>query len=76
MDNPEKCTSMKFLIEYATKDIFDSIPYVEYVERFPYLRHLKLSSSDATKFINDMNKEDINNVKPGDTVYVDIAWYG
>jgi hypothetical protein len=76
---------MKFLIQYAdgdlrwswyTKDIFDSIPYAEYVQRFPYLQHLKLSSSEAVKFVNDINKEDVTQVKPGDTAYVTIAWYG
>jgi len=85
MGNPNKRTSMKFLILYAdgdqrwswyTKDIFDSIPYAEYVTQFPYLRHLKLSSSEAVKYINDINKEDITQVEPGDVVYVDIAWYG
>jgi len=83
--NPSKRTSMKFLIEYAdgdqrwswyTKDIFDSIPYADYVDKFPYLKHLKLSSAEAIKFINEINKEDITQVEPGDVVYVDIAWYG
>lgn len=83
--DPLKRTSMKFLIQYAdgdqrwswyTKDIFDSIPYADYVSQFPYLHHLKYSTSEATKFIHDMNKEDITQVHPGDKVFVDIAWYG
>ncbi len=58
------------LIRMTSKD---SMSQNSMIKSFPYLRHLKFSSSDDTKFINDMNKEDIINIKPGDTVYVDIA---
>jgi hypothetical protein len=83
--NPLFRSSMEFYTKFAdgderwmrySKDLFDSIPYAEYVSKVPYLKHLAYSSADAEKYIRDMNSNDITAVVPGDTVYVDIAWFG
>jgi hypothetical protein len=83
--NPLFRSSMEFYTKFAdgderwmrySNDLFDSIPYAEYVSKVPYLKHLAYSSADAEKYIRDMNSNDIAAVVPGDTVYVDIAWFG
>jgi hypothetical protein len=83
--NPLFRSSMEFYTKFAdederwmrySKDLFDSIPYAEYVSKIPYLKHLAYSSADAEKYIRDINSNDITTVVPGDTVYVDIAWFG
>jgi len=59
-----------------TKDLFDSVPYENFCrtkpELFPVLHDLKT----AKKLAADFNKVPITEVKPGDTVYVDLRCYG
>ena len=83
--DPEFRNSMKYLIEYAdgdskwmwfSKDIFLTVQYADYVKRFRYLEHLALSLDEAKRFKADFKNQAITSVKPGDVVYVDVAWYG
>jgi hypothetical protein len=76
---------MKYLVQYADgdtkwrwydQDLFKTIQYGEYVARFPYLMHLGLDLAEAAAFKKDFKNKPIEQVKPGDVVYVDVAFYG
>ena len=77
-------STMVFKVKYADGDILD-IPwtpdiqceaYYDFCESRPYLRHLAYDSFTAKRFISSMRKENITTVSVGDTVYVDLRFYG
>jgi hypothetical protein len=59
---------------WFSKDIFLTVQYADYVKRFRYLKHLALSLDEAKRL--DFKNQVITPDKPGDVVYVDVAWYG
>ena len=59
-----------------SKDLFDSIPYEEYCDSKPYLRHLKYPTEQAKKFIQDIKRKPIQGFQEKQEVYVDIRLYG
>ena len=79
-----KRTSMTFKVKYADGEVLD-IPYTpdilceayyDFCQSKPFLFHLSLDTDMATRFIRDKRKENITSVSPGDTVYVDLRFFG
>jgi hypothetical protein len=77
-------SAMTFKVKYADGDILD-IPwtpdlqceaYYTFCESRPHLYHLTFDSAMAKRFISMKRKEDITSVTVGDTVYVDLRFYG
>jgi len=88
--DPDTRTSMQFYIRYEdgdemwvtwSRELFQTVQYEEFCRKNKPLSPLLFDVKDSKKFISDMNKENIIEVSPGDTVYVDIrshgnyAWY-
>ena len=88
--DPTVRTTMEFFIRYQdgderwvtwTKDLFDSVPYEDFCRANPPLFPLIFTVEEAKRQIKDLNAKPITEVKPGDTVYVDLrsrgngAWY-
>jgi hypothetical protein len=78
-------TSMTFKVKFMdgdvkdivySKDLFDSIAYEEYCDAKPYLRHLKLTTTEAKKYINGINKKPITGFSKDQEVFLDIRLYG
>ena len=59
-----------------SKDLFDSIPYEEYCESKPYLRHLKFTVAGSRKFIQEINSKPLQGYAIDQDVYLDIRVYG
>ena len=82
--NCQRRTETSFTCEFAdgtvseitwTRDILCEAFY-DFCRTKPYLYHLTLPASEATKFIAMKNRTDITKVKPGDVVYVDLRYFG
>ena len=80
-----KRTTMTFTVLFAggdivelpySKDLFDSIPYEEFCNSKPYLRHLKLTVQQANKFIQGIKKQPMHGYRVKQEVYLDIRIYG
>lgn len=82
-----KRTQLLLTVEYADGDVLDvpwtpDIQQCEAYQKFctsptrPYLYHLSLDASLAKQYITRMRKEDITLVNPGDTVFVDLRFFG
>ncbi len=83
--NPAKRTTMEFLIRFKdnetkwvswSKDLFDSIPYEIYVSALPSLYQLRFTEKQLSVYRRDVNKRDIDFLKPGDTAYVELSYFG
>jgi hypothetical protein len=83
--NPTIRTTVEFYIQFAdgttkwlvwTKDLFDSVPYEDYCRSIPQLYPLLFTAAQSRNLIAVMNKLQITLVVPGNTVYVDIRWFG
>ena len=59
-----------------SKDLFDSIPYEAYCDSKPYLRHLKYTTKQAKKYIQELNRKPLTGYTVGQEVYIDIRLYG
>ena len=82
--NCERRTETSFTCEFAdgsiaeitwTRDILCEAFY-EFCRHRPYLNHMTFDSKQAAKFITSKNRQDITTVAPGDTVYVDLRFFG
>lgn len=83
--DPGRRTTMSFLVTFKdgetkwvdwSKDLFDSVPYEQYVSSFPALYQLRFTEKQAAVWRKTMNKENITSINPGDIVYVDLQWLG
>ena len=82
--NPHLRRSMTFTVEYTDGDV-SMVPYTEdiastemfqqYIQQRPELLPLRYSAVEAKKQMSIMNKQAITEVKPGDTVYVDMHYF-
>ena len=59
-----------------SRDLYDSTPYEEFCESKPYLRHLKVTSVQATEWISRIAKEPLTGFRVHQTVYLDLRVYG
>jgi hypothetical protein len=59
-----------------SKDLFDSIPYEEFCNSRPYLRHLRLTVNEGKKFIQNIQRTPITGFSEDQEVYVDILVHG
>jgi hypothetical protein len=59
-----------------SRDLYDSIPYAEFCESKPYLKHLTMTTVQANKWIQDITKEPIVGFRVHQIVYLDIRVYG
>ena len=77
-------TSMTFKVKFADGDIRDlpwsrdllCVAYDEFCTSRPYLYHLSLDKRLADSFIQQKRREPITSVDIGDTVYVDLRFFG
>ena len=78
-------TTLVFTVSFAggetleipySKDLFDSIPYEEYCNSKPYLRHLRLSVNEGKKFIQHIQRQPLQGYVVGQEVYLNIRVYG
>jgi hypothetical protein len=78
-------TSMEFLVKFAagdeiwlpfSKDLFDTVPYEQFCRANPPLFPLIFTDRVARQEIGMIKRADITAVQPGDTVYVDLRYYG
>ncbi len=83
--DPLTRTTMEFEVEFAdgsvlwlpwSKDLFDTVQYEEFCRSKPELFTLLYDTKTADKLIRDLNNSPINEVKPGDIVFVDLRSYG
>ena len=84
--NPYKRTNMEFFIKFRgdleptwhvyTDDLFKSIPYEEYCASKPMLWRLLYTVTESEKMAKMENKKPILEVKPGDTAFVDLRFFG
>jgi hypothetical protein len=83
--DPAKRTSMQFQIKFKdnelkwviwSKDLFDSIPYELYVSGIPALYQLRFTEKQLSTYRRDLNKKNIEIVKVGDIVYVELQYFG
>jgi hypothetical protein len=58
------------------KDIDNTLAFQEFCESRPELRHVLLSASHAKKHNHELRSQAIPDVHPGDTVYVDLRFFG
>ena len=59
-----------------TEELFDTVPYETFCRNRPELYLLIFGAKEAADFVKRKDKEVIAAVKPGDTCYVDIRYYG
>jgi hypothetical protein len=78
-------TTLTFRVRYKdgethevpySKDLFASIPYEEFCNSKPYLRHLRLTVNEGKKFIIGINKQAITGYPVHSKIYLDIRVYG
>ena len=77
-------TRMTFEVEFQDGDIIqlpwshdlECEAYYEFCESKPYLRHLTMDTKLAKVFQKQMRKEPITAVQPGDTVFIDLRFFG
>jgi hypothetical protein len=82
--NCERRTEMSFLCEFEDGSIVDITwtrdllcqAFDAFCKEKPYLYHLTLDAKAASKFKSMKNRDDIQCVGPGDTVYVDLRFFG
>jgi hypothetical protein len=86
---PTKRSTMEFLVQFGdgsllwkpyTKDLFDSLPYEEFCNSKPQLLCLLKTAIEGDKLISEINKSPIDEVAPGDMVYINLrgwdeVWY-
>jgi hypothetical protein len=73
-----------FTLKFADGDVVERLwspdiqceAWYSFCEARPHLYHLTLESTLAKKFCSEQRKLDITSVQPGDTVYVDIRFFG
>ena len=82
--DPEQRTSMEFEVRFAdgtekwitwNKDLDTTVQYEDYLRSRPELSPLIYSQKEAASRKVQLNRQPITEVKPGDTVYVDIRCY-
>jgi hypothetical protein len=80
-----KRTTLMFTVRFAagdtvkvpySKDLFDSIPYEEFCNSKPYLRHLRFTVKEADKFIQGIKKQPVHGYRKDQVVHLDIRVYG
>ena len=78
-------TQLTLTVEYEDGDILDIpwTPDIQMCEAYhifctsrPYLYHLSLDAALAKKYIASKRREDITTVEPGDSVYIDLRFFG
>ena len=83
--NPLLRTSLVFRVVFLdgdvvelpySKDLFDSVPYEEFCNSKPYLRHLRLTVLEAGKFISNIKRTPLRGYALHQEVYLDIRVYG
>jgi hypothetical protein len=83
--DPDQRTTLDFRVEYQDgsivwvrycKDIDNTLAFQEFCESRPELRHVLLSASHAKKHNHELRSQAIPDVHPGDTVYVDLRFFG
>jgi hypothetical protein len=85
--DPHRRTTMEFCIRFKDEpdnprwrtwdyDLFASEPYAEYCRLKPSLFQLVYTVEVAKVEADNLNRQAITEVKPGDTVFVDLRWYG
>jgi len=83
--NPKTRTTMEFEVLFEdgslvwlpwSKDLFNTVQYEAYCRSRPELYPLIYDAKIAGKRIKELNASPITEVKPGDTVLVDIRSYG
>lgn len=84
---PHERTTMEFFVRYAdepdnpswqpwSQDLFKSVPYGDYCSSKTSLFQLVHTVGQSAKEVSRLNKLEITTVKPDDTVYVDLRWFG
>ena len=78
-------TTVEFEVKFAddsvvwlpwSKDLYDTQQYETFCRNRSELFPLIYDRETATKMISQLKKTPITAVQPGDTVYVDLRWYG
>ena len=82
---PLKRTTMQFEVQFEagsivwlpwSLELFDNVQYEAFCRGSPELYVLVFGAKEADDFVKRKNKEIITTVKPGDTCFVDIRFYG
>ena len=82
--DPNRRTKTEFLITYADGttswkswdlDLYKSLPYEQYCRSVPQLYPLVFTVEVAAAQIADINKTEIETVRPGLIGYMDLRWY-
>jgi hypothetical protein len=83
--DPLTRTTMEFEVRFEagsivwlpwSKELFDTVPYENFCRGKPELYVLVFGAKDAGIFVKDKDKKAITMVKPGDSCYVDLRYYG
>ena len=83
--DPVSRLSMEFLVRFAdgaevwlpwSEDLFATVQYEEYVRLVPELSPLLYRVKDVKNIVTNLNKCPITDAQPGDTIFVDIRYYG
>jgi hypothetical protein len=77
-------SKMVFKVKYSDGDIIDRPwsndiqceAYYIFCESRPYLKHLAMDTKMGAQFRQNLGKSDITGVSLGDTVYVDLRFFG
>jgi hypothetical protein len=83
--DPDTRSTVEFEIYYQdnttswltwSQDLYSTIQYEDFCSSRPELRPLLYKQTEAQADKTKINKKPITTVKPGDTVYVDLRYYG
>jgi hypothetical protein len=83
--DPLTRTTMEFLVAFEdsseiwlpySRDLSDSLPFETFCRNHHELYPLLLTATAAKTWIKDFNTKPITEIRPGDTVYVDLRSYG